>query len=381
MSHRSPCDIAQGRPRLLRDGVPMTAPARLVSRAGVVIPRVPWRALTLGAVLVLIGVEVWLAAPVLAGAFGSLIQARVAWLAAAVAGAALSMGMFARGRRRLMRAAGMRVGLRETLAAVYVANALHLTLPGGTAFSTAYTYRWMRRRGGDSAAVGWALASGGLVATAALIGLGVVGSLFVGDGIETSTVVVDSALVAGMVAAVHLFRRRPEVLAAAGGRVIARLNRVLRRPPERGVQGWEQLVGQLRSVRPTGMDWTAAAVFAVGNWVFDVGCLAASTVALGMHGLTLPLLLIAYTAGMAASGLSLLPGGIGVVETAMVLALVGGGIPAATALPAVLLYRLISLVGVVGAGWVVAAVQAFPRERSAEPVAGGPDLVPLQAAA
>ena len=147
------------------------------------------------------------------------------------------------------------------------------------------------------------------------------------------------------------------------------------------MQGWQQLVGQLRSVRPTGMDWTAAAVFAVANWVFDVLCLAASAFALGMHGLTLPLLLIAYTAGMAASGISLLPGGLGVVETAMVLALVGGGIPAATALPAVLLYRLISLVGVVGAGWVVAAVQAFPRERGARPVADDSDLVPLQAAA
>ena len=381
MSHRSPCDIAQGLPRLLRDGVPMTAPARLVSRAGAVIPRVPWRALTLGAVLVLIGVEAWLAAPVLAGAFGSLLKARVAWLVAAVAGAALSMGMFARGRRRLMRAAGMRVGVRDTLAAVYVANALHLTLPGGTAFSTAYTYRWRRRRGGDNAAVGWALASGGLVSTAALVCLGVLGSLLVDEGIETATVVVDSLVIAMLVAAVLLFRRRPEVLAAGGRRLLSRFNRVLRRPPERGVQGWEQLVGQLRSVRPTGMDWMAAAVFAVGNWVFDVVCLAASAFALGMHGLTLPILLLAYTAGMAASGLSLLPGGIGVVETAMVLALVGGGIPAATALPAVLLYRLISLVGVVGVGWVVAAVQAFPRKRAAEPVAAGTDLVPLQAAA
>lgn len=359
----------------------MTAPARLVSRAGMVTPRVPWRALGIGAVLVLIGIEAWLAAPVLGRAFGSLIQARAAWLAAAVAAEALSMGLFARIRRRLMAAAGMRVGMRDAMAAVYVANALHLTLPGGTAFSTAYTYRWMRRRGGDNAGIGWALASGGLVSTAALVGLGVVGSLLVGDGIETATVVVDALLLALLVAAVRLFRRRPEVLTAAGRWLLGRFNRALRRPPGRGVQAWEQLVGQLRSVHPTGMDWAAAAVFAVGNWVFDVVCLAASAAALGVHGLTLPLLLLAYTAGMAASGISLLPGGIGVVETAMVLALVSGGIPAATALPAVLLYRLISLVGVVGVGWVVAAVQAIPRERATEAIADDPELVAVQAAA
>jgi uncharacterized protein (TIRG00374 family) len=74
---------------------------------------------------------------------------------------------------------------------------------------------------------------------------------------------------------------------------------------------------------------------------------------------------IAYAAGMAASGISVLPGGIGVVDTAMVLALVAGGIPAAAALPAILLYRLISLVGVTAAGWLAAAVHA--RRRDCQP--------------
>ncbi len=71
--------------------------------------------------------------------------------------------------------------------------------------------------------------------------------------------------------------------------------------------------------------------------------------------MTLPLLLVAYTTGMASSGLSRVPGGIGVVETALVLALVADG--AAAALPAVLLYRLIRLIGVVAAGWTVFAAQ------------------------
>jgi len=76
-----------------------------------------------------------------------------------------------------------------------------------------------------------------------------------------------------------------------------------------------------------------------------------------VSGLSLSLLLLAYAAGMAASSLSLLPGGLGVVDAALVLTLVAGGIPAASALPAVLLYRLISLGGVVTVGWMVAAVQ------------------------
>jgi uncharacterized membrane protein YbhN (UPF0104 family) len=54
-----------------------------------------------------------------------------------------------------------------------------------------------------------------------------------------------------------------------------------------------------------------------------------------------------------------------VVEPAMVLAMVAGGVPAAAALPAVLLYRLISLAAVVAAGWLVVAVQARRTGRRA----------------
>lgn len=53
------------------------------------------------------------------------------------------------------------------------------------------------------------------------------------------------------------------------------------------------------------------------------------------------------------------------VEAALVLALVADGVPAAAALPAVLLYRLISLVGVVAAGWTVFAAQQFQRNPAA----------------
>jgi uncharacterized membrane protein YbhN (UPF0104 family) len=48
-------------------------------------------------------------------------------------------------------------------------------------------------------------------------------------------------------------------------------------------------------------------------------------------------------------------------------AMVAGGIPAADALPAVLLYRLISLVAVVGAGWVVSAFAARRSRRPSRP--------------
>ena len=58
--------------------------------------------------------------------------------------------------------------------------------------------------------------------------------------------------------------------------------------------------------------------------------------------------------------------------------MVAGGIPAAAALSAVLLYRLISLVAVVAAGWLIAAVQSRRTHRAAYG-RSGPDGTPWSA--
>jgi uncharacterized membrane protein YbhN (UPF0104 family) len=244
------------------------------------------------------------------------------------------------------------------VAAVYVANALHVSLPGGAAFSTAYTYRWMRNSGASRPVATWTLASGGLVATVSLAGLGLVGSLFIGSGAGLTSL---GAGVAGLVVlglTVRHLVRSPRSALAVGRWVLRRVNALRRRPPLTGVEAVQDVVGQLRSVQPSGRDWLVSFAFAFANWAFDAACLAASAAALGVHGLTLPLLLVAYTAGMTAAGLSLLPAGLGVVDATLVLTLVGGGVSTASALSTVLLYRLISLVGVAAAGWLVAAVQA-----------------------
>jgi uncharacterized membrane protein YbhN (UPF0104 family) len=63
------------------------------------------------------------------------------------------MDPFARLCRKLLTAAGVRGRMRDALAAAYVADAVHLTVPGGAAFSTAYAYRWMRERGAGAAVI------------------------------------------------------------------------------------------------------------------------------------------------------------------------------------------------------------------------------------
>jgi uncharacterized membrane protein YbhN (UPF0104 family) len=309
----------------------------------------------------LFAVEAVLVVPSLDTALRALSRPSPGWLSLAVLAAGASMGMFALMRRRLLRAAGIRVSLLGSLAAVYVGNALHATLPGGAAFSTAYSYRWMRSRGASRPAATWGLAAGGLLSTVALVVVGLSGSLLAGGqaGALHMTLEIVGVLVAA--AGARQLGRRPEWVTAAGRWGLRRVNQIRRQPAGTGAEALDELVEQLRAVRPTGQDWAATGAFALLNWLFDVACLAACAEAVGLRGLPLPLLLIAYTTGMATSSLSLVPGGIGVVDTALVLSLVVGGIPAASALPAVVLYRLISFAGVVAVGWFLYAALQLRR--------------------
>jgi uncharacterized membrane protein YbhN (UPF0104 family) len=285
-----------------------------------------WRVVLGLSAVPLLGAELVLVAPTLGGALTALRGAQPWWIAVAVLAEATSMDLFARMRRRLLSAAGVRVGMRDALA--------------------------------GPAVVTWSLVAGGLISTSALAALAVAGSLLVGARSGVPALALDAVLAVVLVTGVRLLRRHPRRQLEVGRRLLLRVNVMLRRPPNRGVGALERLVGQLRLVRPGARDATAAAAYAVGNWTFDIACLAAGVAALGVRGVTLPLLLASYTAGMAASSTSLLPGGIGVVDTTMVVVMVAGGVPAAAALPVVLLYRLISLVAVVAAGWLVAAARS-----------------------
>jgi uncharacterized protein (TIRG00374 family) len=94
-------------------------------------------------------------------------------------------------------------------------------------------------------------------------------------------------------------------------------------------------------------------VLAVANWLFDALCLWMCCVAVGATGLTATKLVVAYCAGMAAASVPIVPGGLGVIDGALILGLVAGGLTSSSAVAAVVLYRVISLGFIIGAGWLV----------------------------
>ena len=109
--------------------------------------------------------------------------------------------------------------------------------------------------------------------------------------------------------------------------------------------------------------WALAAL----NWLADLVCLLACLAAVDVPKWTLGLALIAFVAGKSASSVTFLPGGLGVVDAAMIVALTAGGVPTAGATAGIVLYRLISLVLIVAIGWLAAAAAWFAERGGVVP--------------
>ncbi|MDT0322954.1 lysylphosphatidylglycerol synthase transmembrane domain-containing protein [Streptomyces millisiae] len=270
-------------------------------------------------------------------------------------------------QRWLLLAGGLRVRLTSMFALTLASNAVAGALPGGAAFSTAWLYRQLRRRG-----AGQALAAASLVVAGALSALGllviiVVGLLTTGargPGAVIGRVLVVLGLVAVAVLAVF---RSARVRAACGRgwrRVKARYDRMRR--AEEAVRG---LVEQARSVQPGLRPWLRPYALAQFNWVLDAACLAASLWALDIgvpwHGV-----LIAYALAQIPGSLRLTPGGVGIVEASLTALLVVYGLSPQQALAGTLLYRFWSYWLLQPVGWGFWIALTLHGRRSGDDDAG-----------
>jgi uncharacterized protein (TIRG00374 family) len=133
---------------------------------------------------------------------------------------------------------------------------------------------------------------------------------------------------------------------------MAVVNRVRRAPVERGVHRIAAFVDDLGTARLRPVDGLAVGTLAVLNWLLDAACLWLCLSAVSGPRVGPGIVLLAFCAGMAVGSLTIVPGGLGIIDSALVLALVGGGVDGGTAIAGVVLYRLISFAFVIGAGWV-----------------------------
>jgi putative heme transporter len=323
--------------------------------AATAVPPAWWRRgpVVAAIVVAILGIELFFGWSALVGALAELRAPRWNLVALALAAEIASMGMFARMQRALLRGAGTRVPIRKHVAMAYAAHSLSATLPGGPVFSTTFNFQQMRRFGASPAVASWCIALSGALSTGALIIIGSIGGILARNAGSWRPLLVYGIGALILAVTVRKIAQHPEWLDRPARGLLGGVNRVRRRPPDHGQDRFMSFVEQLRSVRVHPANFAIALVLAMANWLFDALCLWMCCVAVGATGLTATKLVVAYCAGMAAASVPIVPGGLGVIDGALILGLVAGGLTSSSAVAAVVLYRVISLGFIIGAGWLV----------------------------
>jgi len=287
----------------------------------------------------------------LSGAASFLDRAQWDWIIAAGLAEIVSYLAFVQLQRRLLLAGGVRTPLGAMTAITLAGNAMNTTLPGGGAFATVFAYRQFRRRGADEALTTWTVVAFTLLTALTLslmaaVGLWVSGS----DGPVSGLWPLIPLLLAVPVVLVAILMR-PRFLAIVTTRPLRWVRRVTGLPRVDPVPVVDRLVERLGAVSPRLADWAAGFGWALGNWVADCLCLILAFEAVGA---SVPWrgLLVAYGAAQVAANLPITPGGLGVVEGSLTIALVAYGGSTAGSVAAVLLYRIMSFWVPMPLGWL-----------------------------
>jgi uncharacterized membrane protein YbhN (UPF0104 family) len=264
--------------------------------------------------------------------------------AAAVGLAAGSMLLYARMQAVLLRGAGVATPFGPMASLAFAAHSLSISLPGGPLFSTTYNFRRLRALGAAAPVASWVIAVSGVLSTAGLAVVGVLGGLLAGGGGGLAGLAPAAGLGALLAAGTWLLRARPGVVRPVG-RLLARV------AGDRARAGLEGAVRDLGTLTVGAAVWARATLASVGNWLLDAASLALCCWAVGVHDVGLAGLLLAYTACMAAAHATLVPSGLGVADAALAVGLSTAGAAGGAAVAATVLYRLIAVGAVNAAGW------------------------------
>lgn len=297
------------------------------------------------------------------GAGDPLSRMDLGWVAVAVLLAVAALVLYGELHRVLLVLGGSPVRGRTVQAITFAENAISNTVPVvGGAGALAYSIARLRSRGVDAALASWSVFLPGALSTVVLLMAGVLVIGAVGWMPLWFAVVVALAVAVGtmgfwavlthrsvlralLLGTVHLWRRIPGLCRACRG-------------------GWaedpegttDRLAGRLGLLHPRPGQWLGLIGAATLSWAADY--LALHAVAAAMD-LSVPwtTLALGFLAVQLSIALQVLPGGAGLAETGLLGVLVAAGAPPGPAAATVLLYRLITWLGLSVIGWIVYATQ------------------------
>jgi uncharacterized protein (TIRG00374 family) len=313
----------------------------------------------------------------LSGANHFLEDLRWWWIIPAAGAEAVSYLSFAGMQQRLLGAGGVRVPLRTMTGITLAGNAIQNSLPAGLVLSAAYSFRQFRRYGADDVLSGWVVVAMGavsLISISVLAAVGLALAASTGSALDLVESIIGVVVIAALV--VFAWTKRSFLLDHSVG-LIRLSQRYFHRPAGDPHHVLAEVRVRLGKVSPTRSEWSWATAFGMGNWVSDLCCLTLSFVAVGAH-VPWQGLLLAYAAAQLATNLPITPGGLGVVEGSLTVALVAFGGGQVATVSAVLLYRLMNFWAMLPIGWGAWAWLSVHARRHPE-LTPGPPLAPLPA--
>ncbi len=273
------------------------------------------------------------------------------WVGPAVVAEIGSYLCFAAMQFELLKAGHLRAPWTPLVKLTFASQAITNSLPIGNAVASVYGFRWFRRFGADNTLAVWALA-GTLVAAVvslsliAILGLGV--ATQEGASLDLVPVLIGTFVVTLGIGSLFVYERPLHAVVSWALKLSVA---VTGRPRGDTVVLIDRITAWMTAVR---LDWGQIGriiTWGVLNWLLDCACFAMMFLALDVP-IPWKGLLLAYGAGQLAASLPITPGGLGVVEGSITVALVAFGGAEATTAYAVLLYRIISFWMILVIGWL-----------------------------
>jgi putative heme transporter len=251
---------------------------------------------------------------------------------------------YASSQQRLVRAAGHRLSLRWLGSLAVAAQALNNFLPAGYLVANVVNFKELRRRRLGGVESAWVLLLSSILNIGSLIGLSVIAALAAGSDVDVALGAL-AIILAGLLCLLARPRLLPRLLTALSDRLRGRPGSSIAALRQRASESGRALAALKLSRRTACL---STLLFAA-SWLSDAGCLTLSLKAVGASP-AWGSLLLAYCAGQLVSFLPVTPGGVGLVEGSMALAMAAGGTSGVDVLSGVLLYRAISYWGTLPAG-------------------------------
>jgi putative heme transporter len=308
----------------------------------------------------------------LAAAWHHLASASGGWVAAAIAAETTSLLTYAWLQQRVLRLSGTAIPLLGLFLLALANDAIACTVPGEPAVSTAYRYRYYRRRGSSGASAGWTIFTiliAQAVGMSLLVLIGVVVALAFSANTRGAGVAVIGLVLALGAGAILIRRDLVLRLASAAVRGVDRLTRRRHGRPDAGrmtiATRIDRTLSRMREIPLSPRSTVAVVAMATAVWSCDFLCLVCSFRA--VHApVPWHAVLLAYAVAQVVGSLPIVPGGFGIVEGSLAVVLVAYGVGQVTAVSAALAFRLVNFWLAIAVGWMSAGVIAhrFRRERA-----------------